>query len=342
MAIKFFGVVLFFSLTVIYPVQKNFNRGPNPSNGDGNANNTESIFQRSTVSHLNASEAEDPPKLLPVVTDYLWIYVVFVYLFTAVAMYLIITETKRIIQIRQRYLGTQSSVTDRTIRLSGIPPHLRSEQAIKETIENLEIGKVDSVMLCMNWKELDDLMAERMISLRKLEESWTVHLGHRRVERSLESLPVSQPSPPEPTADDDEDGEESTPLTGNHTQQAHITPYARDRPMTRIWFGFMKLQSRRIDAIDYYEENLRKLDEKIKAVRQKDFEPTPLAFVTMDSTAACVSNYLSVRKDDELIITSKWLSKRSSIQSQCNCSQILHQHQLTLSGKIPTYPDPIE
>ena len=289
MATKFLGVLLFFSLTVIYPVQKNFNKTPSSPDGDGRSNSTEEIFKRITGIHI---EEGDRPRMIPIVTDFLWIYVVFVYLFSAVAVYLIITETKRIIRIRQKFLGTQSSVTDRTIRLSGIPPHLRSEQAIKETIEKLEIGNVDSVMLCKNWKELDNLMAERMNLLRKLEESWTVHLGHRRVERNLESLPVAQPSPPGPAADQDEDGEESTPLTGNHTRQAHVTPYARDRPMTRIWFGFMKLQSRRIDAIDYYEENLRKLDEKIKAVRQKDFEPTPLAFVTMDSTAACVSTYL--------------------------------------------------
>ena len=296
MAIKFLSIVLFFSLTVIYPVQKNFNQSLNPSRGDDSSNSTEAVFERSTVSHVGAYEDGNPPRILPITTDYLWIYVVFVYLFSGVAMYMIITETKRIIRIRQKFLGTQSSVTDRTIRLSGIPPHLRSEPAIKETIEKLEIGKVDSVMLCKNWKELDDLMSERMILLRKLEESWTVHLGHRRVERNHESLPVTQPSPPEPVADHDDGGEESTPLTGNHTNQTHVAPYARDRPMTRIWYGFMRLQSRRIDAIDYYEENLRKLDEKIKAVRQKDFQPTPLAFVTMDSTAACVSDYLSIQK----------------------------------------------
>ena len=57
-------------------------------------------------------------------------------------------------------------------------------------MEDLEIGKVESVMLCKDWRELDNLIDERMNVLRKLEEAWTVHLGYRREERNLESLPI--------------------------------------------------------------------------------------------------------------------------------------------------------
>lgn len=40
-------------------------------------------------------------------------------------------------------------------------------------------------------------------------------------------------------------------------------------------------------ALDYYEENLRRLDEKIHIARKKDYAPTDMAFVTMNSIAAC-------------------------------------------------------
>ena len=220
----------------------------------------------------------------------MWVYVVFVYLFSGIAMYMIITETKRVIQIRQKYLGSKSSVTDRTIRLSGIPEHLRSEETIKKTIESLEIGKVESVVLCKNWKELDGLINERMSVLRKLEESWTVHLGARRVERNLETLPIVQPSPPGPGADSGNDDEQDELLNSQRLGQPHVAPYACERPTTRMWFGFLNLRSRKIDAIDYYEEHLRRLDDKIKAAREKEYSPTALAFVTMDSIAACVSS----------------------------------------------------
>ena len=291
MAIKYLAFVLFFCLTVIYPVHKNFDTSDNLPDLPPATNASFSAFslslKRSTFEdqkHKN-STGTDLDEMIS--TDYLWIYVIFVYLFSIAAMYLIINETKRIIRIRQTYLGTHSSVTDRTIRLSGIPKYLRSEEKIKETIEELEIGKVESVMLCREWKELDDLMIERMSILRKLEEAWTAHLGFRRP-KTLERLPRERH---QETLGDDNEDERSGLLGNGNGQQEHVTSYAHDRPTTRIWFGFMNFQSRSIDAIDYYEESLRKLDDRIREARKKKYPPTPLAFVTLDSIAACVGTF---------------------------------------------------
>ena len=207
----------------------------------------------------------------------LWLYVFFVYLFSALALYLIVTETKKIICIRQNYLGSQSTVTDRTIRLSGIPEKLRSEDLIKEAIENLEIGKVESVLLCRDWSEIDGLMRKRTRTLHKLEEAWTEYLQHPR---------PKQDSEPEADGDARGDEENARLLGGNGVA---VSDSSQARPQTRVWYGFMNWQSRKIDAIDYYEEKLRKLDERVNLSRQKVFKPTPLAFVTLDSTAAAVS-----------------------------------------------------
>lgn len=221
--------------------------------------------------------------------DIFRMYLVFAYLFSALAAYLIVTETRKVIEVRQEYLGSQTTITDRTIRLSGVPPEYRSEEKIKEFIENLEIGQVETVLLCRNWKELDKLMAERMKVLRRLEEAWTVYLGHRRIERNLESLPISQPPPPEPLVDE-EDGDEDTELLSDGPDRPrYVAPYARSRPTTRLWYGPFKLRCRNVDAIDYFEERLRRLDEQIRSLRKKEFEPTPLAFVTLGSVASCVS-----------------------------------------------------
>ncbi|MCJ1313410.1 hypothetical protein MMC25_007088 [Agyrium rufum] len=284
MAIRFLLVVFFFSLVVLLPIHKHFDekqgsKGRKEKDADAFPN----LFSPSTYTSqasFDVLEGGDSPTLQPT-TGFLWVYVVFVYLFSGYLCYLIVTETKRIIKIRQQYLGTQSSVTDRTIRLSGIPIHLRSEETLKDTIEKLEIGKVESVMLCRDWGELDGLMAERMTVLRKLEESWTVHLGLRRKENRLESLsrvPQSDPSA---------DNESVALLDGNGDAGHGSSDTKQDRPTTRIWYGRFNLQYRKIDAIDYYEEQLRRLDEKIKAAREKEYKPTPLAFVTMDSIAAC-------------------------------------------------------
>lgn len=221
------------------------------------------------------------PKVLKPQNAYLWIYVIFTYLFSGLCVYLLIMETNKIIRIRQRYLGGQSTVTDRTFRLSGIPPELRSEEKVKDFIEELEIGKVDSVMMCRNWKELDVLMDKRHAILRRLEEAWVVHLGIRRRRGDDDSLPTVRQQSEEINNDSND---ENARLLAADDSPPHVSS---DRPATRIWFGWFNLQSRKVDAINYYEERLRQIDEKIESARKMEYLPTPLAFVTMESTAAC-------------------------------------------------------
>ena len=290
MATKYIAITFFFSLVVLLPihVHDTGNYGlPNPANSTANS----TTFLRAygvpspTLEIARSGKGNKGTKDQP--TDLmLWIYVIFVYVFSFLALYMIVTETKQVIRIRQDYLGSQSTVTDRTIRLSGIPEELRSEEMIKEAIENLQIGKVESVLLCKDWKELDELVARRMSILRKLEEAWTVHLGQPKHGGNRVLLRASGENA-------NHVDESENLLDGDNNEQPHVDTATSDRPMTRIWHGFLGLQSLRIDAIDYYEQKLRKLDEQIKSSRNKVYKPTPLAFVTLDSTAAAVSSETS-------------------------------------------------
>lgn len=291
MATKFLAITFFFSLVVILPVHNHYLMGDGSGSSPRNRTDANSTAQFPIGEKLpfqyiipfgGSREPTDPDEkedlLAP--TNVLWMYLVFVYLFTGFAFYLIITETRKIIRIRQEYLGKKSTVTDRTIRLSGIPLELRSEEKIKETIEELEIGKVERVVLCRDWLELDDLIEKRAGILRKLEEAWTIHLGSK-------TRKYGNSRPPRSARHREGDsGDEESRLLDDEDDP--ITP-DQVRPALRIWYGFLGLQSRRVDAIDFYEEKLRKLDEQIKSARKKEYKPKPLAFVTLDSTAACVS-----------------------------------------------------
>lgn len=62
---------------------------------------------------------------------YLWMYVLFTYFFTMIAINMLMRQTKVVVNTRQNYLGKQNTVTDRTIRLSGIPIELRDVNALK-------------------------------------------------------------------------------------------------------------------------------------------------------------------------------------------------------------------
>ena len=289
MAIKFVAVTLFFQLVIMLPVH-HADTGdwglPSPIQSSNQTNQTSpdsmayylqqnldlDAFQSSP---LTANDGEAAPS-----ERMLWLYLFFTYLSSALALYLIISETKQIISIRQAYLGSQSTITDRTIRLSGIPEDLRSEERIKETIEELGIGKVESVLLCKDWTEIDNLFAKRNSVLRKLEQAWTEYLEAPKRQRK-----TSQSQ--RPSNGDTEDDEENARLLDS-TDPDHKDD-SKERPQARIWYGFLGLQSRKIDAIDYYEEKLRKLSDKTTSTRKKVFKPMPLAFVTLDSTASAVS-----------------------------------------------------
>ncbi|KAF2671282.1 DUF221-domain-containing protein [Microthyrium microscopicum] len=277
MAIKYLAVALFFSLVVIKPVHDSY-----PEHDKKQPHNSTLLVSqvpgstRDQMMHLMKKQL-----VVPGVdqVDYLWMYLVFVYFFTGVALYLIIGESKKIIEIRQAYLGDQSTVTDRTIRLYGIPEDLRSESKIKEFIEYLEIGKVESVTLIRDWKMLDKSVEDRGTVLEKLERAMVEYAHRLKEQRHMESpVPSTIASP---LSDD-----ESARLLEEATASGHEFG-DKSRPQKRIWHGRLNLQHKKVDAIDYYEEKLRQLDEEISTMRKKEFPAKPLAFVTMDSIASC-------------------------------------------------------
>lgn len=296
MAVRLFAIMFFFAAAVLEPINQVFV----PEYPRNSTRSTTSSFLS------NVLLIPEPPYYAPVepsyamtYTDkpdppdnswnydmsYLWAYLIFTYFFTGLTVYFMDKETFKIIQVRQDYLGTQSTITDRTFRITGIPKDMKSEEQIKELVEKLEIGRVESVMLCRNWKELDNLVAERNAVLRKLEETWSVYLGQKPTHSvGARSRPSNSDNPgAQESGGADEEAGENGRLMGTTAHQLE----ERQRPTTRIWYGLLRLQSKKIDGINYFEEKLRRLDEKIRAARKKNYAAADLAFVTMDSIAAC-------------------------------------------------------
>lgn len=264
-AIRFLSTLFVFAVAIILPIHYTYGgkKGiPGSDNGDG-------------VDDGNKKKVLSP--------NYLSMYVIFAYIFSGLAIYLLLQETNKVIRTRQRYLGSQTSTTDRTIRLSGIPKEMRSEDNIKEFIEGLQIGKVENVTLCRDWRELDGLIDERLGVLRNLERSWTKYLGYKRPSRANgDVMPMTWQQAGGSSLVLDDDNERTQLLPDSARERAAH----RKRPAVRIWYGPLNLRYRNIDAIDYFEEKLRNLDDTILTARRKKYTPTGLAFVTMESIAA--------------------------------------------------------
>ncbi|KAL1990484.1 hypothetical protein VTN49DRAFT_6323 [Thermomyces lanuginosus] len=278
-ALKFLSSIFVFTVAIILPLHLRYaGKSGIPGWDDDDDDDDGQVLTQGWIYTGKGKLKSDP--------TYLWIYVVFPYVFTGIAVYLLLQETNKIIFTRQEYLGSQTSTTDRTIRLSGIPPEMRSEDKIKEFIEGLSIGKVESVTLCRCWQELDKLVDERMEILKNLERAWAKYVRYQRRHRDDGALPLRRASRRRASVTS-ETATENSHLLGSEDGRVRARSPEEGRPRKWIWYGPLKLRCRSIDAIDYYEEKLRRIDEKIEAARRKEYPPTALAFVTMESIYAC-------------------------------------------------------
>ncbi|KAI0392114.1 DUF221-domain-containing protein [Xylariaceae sp. FL0594] len=288
MSLRLFATMLFFSATVLWPIHTAFDTYPDPNHPSPPESSTISSSSLSDYEVLTGQRhmvLDDKDGFVDKGWSYLWSYLAFTWFFSALTVYFMNTETFKIVKIRQDYLGTQSTITDRTFRLSGIPKDIRTEKKIKEFVENLEIGHVQSVRLCREWGELDGLIAQRQTILQKLEEAWSAYRSQKPVvPRAGAAADTSSHDPEREDDPERQDGQDERLLGADISRNLAIE---RPRPKIRLRFGFLKIRSRKVDALDYYEEKLRRLDEKILIARKKDYAPTDMAFVTMNSIAAC-------------------------------------------------------
>lgn len=284
MSLRLFSVMFFFSLVVLWPIHVSFDTVKD--GGDDKERESLAAYLEPDYQSYRSQWTSTHPSVDERDRSYLWAYLAFTWFFSLLTIFYMNTETTKVVKIRQDYLGTQSTITDRTFRLTGIPEDLRSEEKVKKFVENLEIGKVKSVTLCRDWAEIDTLMTERDSLLRKLEEAWTAFITQTPrtgVDRPREVNPNGDG--PTNDAQGVQGAQEDTGLLGN--DNLRIIVGERERPKTRIRFGFLGFRNRSVDALDYYEEKLRRLDGKIQRARKKEYRATGTAFVTMDSIAAC-------------------------------------------------------
>jgi len=249
--------MLFFSAAVLWPIHRAFDTYPDPNHPAPPKNST--ISGSSLLSYQALTEQ-------PYLTldgkggfsdkgwSYLWSYLAFTWFFSALTVYFMNAETFKIVKIRQDYLGTQSTITDRTFRLTGIPNDIRTEKKIKEFVENLEIGHVQSVTLCREWGELDVLMAQRQKTLLKLEEAWSAYRSQKAVVSRAGN--AANTSNEETEREDDHERRDGQDERLLGPDGIHSVAAERQRPKIRLHFGFLKMRNRKIE---YDTRNFRPL-----------------------------------------------------------------------------------
>ncbi|KAI5294315.1 hypothetical protein KEM52_004274 [Ascosphaera acerosa] len=171
-------IIFLFAVTIILPITYSYTgrygypwdgKPTDPDDDDGDDTST---YLQNSIGPPSAGGAKAD-------ANYLWIYVIFAYVFTGIAVQMLMRYTVDIIHKRQSYLGSQTTTTDRTFRLTGIPPEMRTVELIQNFIEELGIGKVQKVNICRDWSELDNLLARRIQCRDRLEKLWAQYLGYK-------------------------------------------------------------------------------------------------------------------------------------------------------------------
>lgn len=312
MCIRVLAICVLFAVTVISPIRYKYTgRLDSPDDDDNWGNSTavaEFAVRRFFIS--NGSREYEP---------FLWMYTVFTYIFTMVIIFFLFRQTVKIIDMRQKYLGKQSSITDRTIKLLGIPPMLREEEALRRHINSLGVGEVVSIVVVKEWNSLHRLFWLRKKVLRSLEVTWMEYFEKNQMEIAADLLTTRiRPSlgdlfNMDRSAQNSGEPEDSEtlqagldPVVSSRSSQSlldHISehledqqtlngstshlPLLNDELLRRPRFrkGIFGLFGPEVDAIHFYNEKLEVVDKEIRRYRLREFPPSSTAFISMRSVA---------------------------------------------------------
>ena len=224
--------------------------------------------QWSNFSDDAPSPGRDWLDLISDANSYLTVHFLFTYLFTILALYFLYKNYRRYIRARQLFsLELVHSIPGRTVMVTSLPAHLRSEPALAEYFENMGLS-VESVSICRELTSLKILLDERTEALLKLEGAWTRYVGNpSTVEAYDPSENVSHVDP--------------SILEG---QPVRLVVPHRNRPTLRPGWC-----SGKVDALEYLETKFMEADEKVRKWRRTGrFKATHVAFVTFEKMSSAV------------------------------------------------------
>ncbi|KAF9009177.1 DUF221-domain-containing protein [Hymenopellis radicata] len=258
MSFYLFSACSFFAVSILMPLNWKHNKDLGdaddwPDEGDGeDEDDWPHLLGTSFASIFNSTT---PPTLpnpgsdwLDLITDantYLSMHLIFTYLFTLLALYLIYKNYRRFIRSRQLFsLELVHSIPARTVMVTSLPRKLQSERALAEYFEQMSLA-VESVTVCREVGSLKKLLDQRTEALLALENAWALYVGN--------------------------------PST--------VEAYDPDMPLIDVESGPLVVphRKRKVDALEYLEARFKELDDLVKKRRKTgNFRATEAAFVTFE------------------------------------------------------------
>lgn len=190
---------------------------------------------------------------------------------------MIFLNYKRFIKARQLFsLQLVHSIAARTVMVTGLPLHLRSERVLAEHFENMKLS-VESVSICREISSLEHLIEARTRALLKLEHAWVQYVGNPSTVETYDQ------------SDHAIIGDGDLTSTEAQVPDRFVVPHHR-RPTIRP--GWL---SGRVDAIEYLEKRFLEADEAVKRHRRSGrFKPMDVGFVTFEKMSSAVRDFFDL------------------------------------------------
>ncbi|KAI6026538.1 hypothetical protein BKA83DRAFT_4244721 [Pisolithus microcarpus] len=259
-----FSVCSMFAAVILMPINWKNNAGIG-----GGADDDDNDWPQwvTPTSDDSSSPGRDWLDLISDANSYLTVHFLFTYLFTILALYFLYRNYRRYIRARQLFsLELVHSIPGRTVMVSSLPVHLRSERALAEYFENMGLS-VESVSVCREVTTLKTLLDQRTKALLELESGWTNYVGNPSAVESYDPSEnvISQVDP-----------------SGLESQPGRLVVPHRKRPTIRPgWFAA------KVDALEYLEAKFKEADEKLRKWRRVgNFKATHVAFVTFEKMSS--------------------------------------------------------
>lgn len=225
---------------------------------------------------------------------YLAISTVFTYIFTIIIFYFLFKETNHIIKTRQRFLGSQRSITDRTIFIKNIPEKMCNENDLKRHIQELNVGKVDQINFVYDYSSLVKLFEKRDTIIQKLEILYSSVCGidvnlFNSIDIQNVHLKIIETKTP-PTNNDIlyhpqqyDKNNEVIVTDAQNDEKYYILAINNDKYNKKNRSCF-KINHSNKEQIESLARQVIKINEEITHLKETaEFKRMPLAFVTMDS-----------------------------------------------------------
>ncbi|KAG2228857.1 hypothetical protein BDF21DRAFT_422864 [Thamnidium elegans] len=270
-------------------------------------------------SHLKNATAIDRVSISVIQEDdnKLIAYLIFSYIFTFITFFFLNKSYHEYIYLRSKFLLKQAKMmVSRSIVVTGIPQHLRSDQALSEYYENLDIGPVESCYVVREVHRLNTMIKKRAHALIKLEEAYATYWGNPckipgydpdrildDVEMYKKVLDLAEKRTGSSTDDSSEEEPGAPPKLRKKKKQGNTTFFKglvepklalkkqiqkSKRPTVKIG-GIFGLFGTKVDAIEYYTKLFDDLDKTVSERRRSPyFEMTNVAFVTFEHMSSAI------------------------------------------------------